>query len=110
MNPSSKPPSGTSTPRAFTSQAASAEDLLKTQTVGLVNLAEFRKRRADALELKEKETHDGGRSGTQTPKVEDGDGWVFLTSTRRAELMCKAQCAHASIGFTFSEEEKEENC
>lgn len=110
MNPSSNPPSGTSTPRAFTSQAASAEDLLKTQTVGLVNLAEFRKRRADALELKEKEIHDGGRSGTQTPNVEHGDGWVSLTSRRRAGLMYKAQCADASTGSASSEEEKEETC
>ena len=75
MNPSSNPPSGTSTPR-FTSQAASAEDLLKTQTVGLVNLADFRKRRADALEQKEKDIQNGGRSGTLTPAVDDGDGWA----------------------------------
>jgi hypothetical protein len=62
----SNPPSGTSTPR-FASQTASAEDLLKSQTVGLVNLADFRKRRADVLELKEKEA----REGTRTP---DSDG------------------------------------
>ena len=79
MNPSSNPASGTSTPRAFTSQAASAEDMLKTHTVGLVNLAEFRKRRADVLELKKKEANDGGRSGTQTPNIEDGDGCVFFS-------------------------------
>ncbi len=73
MDPSSNPPSGTSTPRAFTSQASSAEDLLKTQTVGLVNLADFRKRRADALDWKEKAAQDGGRSGTLTPSADDGD-------------------------------------
>jgi protein FAM50 len=67
---SSNPPSGASTPR-FTSQTATAEDLLKTQTVGLVNLADFRKRRADVLELKDKQARDG----TSTP---DSDGWVFL--------------------------------
>jgi len=64
---SSTPASGTSTPRAFTSQTATAEDLLKSHTVGLVNLADFRKRRADVLELKEKEARDG----TKTP---DSDG------------------------------------
>ncbi|EXJ55406.1 hypothetical protein A1O7_08333 [Cladophialophora yegresii CBS 114405] len=57
----SNPPSGTSTPR-FTSQSASAEDLLKSQTVGLVNLADFRKRRADVLEQKEKEAREGART------------------------------------------------
>lgn len=69
----SNPPSGTSTPRAFTGQNASAEELLKSQTVGLVNLADFRKRRADVLEQKEKEAHDGS-AGTRTPDVEDNDG------------------------------------
>ena len=73
MDPSSKPPSGTNTPTRFTSQAASAEDLLKTQTVGLVNLADFRKRRADVLEQKDKEAQNGGRSGTMTPNMEEGD-------------------------------------
>jgi hypothetical protein len=58
--------SGTSTPSneahssRFTSQQATAEDLLKSQTVGLVQLSDFRKRRAEALELKQ-------GSGTSTP-------------------------------------------
>ena len=38
----------------FTSQAATAEDLLKEQTVGLVQLTDFRKRRAEALERKDR--------------------------------------------------------
>ncbi|KAI5298315.1 hypothetical protein KEM56_004149 [Ascosphaera pollenicola] len=51
--------SGASTPSSrFTSQAATAEDLLKSQTVGLVHLSDFRKRQAEALEQKEKEAHD----------------------------------------------------
>ena len=49
----------------FTPQASTAEDLLKSHTVGLVNLSDFRKRRAEALEQKE---HEGSsRSGTATP-------------------------------------------
>lgn len=55
------------------SQGASAEDLLKTQTVGLVNLADFRKRRADVLEQKEKEAHDRSQ-GAIAPGAEDSDG------------------------------------
>ena len=54
----SEPPSGTGTPRSFTSQGASAEDLLKSSTVGLVNLSDFRKRRAEVLEQKIKEAQD----------------------------------------------------
>ena len=57
----------------FTSQAHTAEDLLKSQTVGLVNLSDFRRRRAEALEQKERETSSplgqvsSSRSGTATP-------------------------------------------
>lgn len=38
--------SGNTTPH-FTSQAPSTEDIFKTQTVGLVQLDDFRKRRRD---------------------------------------------------------------
>lgn len=76
----SDPPSRTSTPRAFTNQSTSAEDLLKSQTVGLVHLSEFRKRRAEVLEQKEREAHDkslgrfipAGSSRTGTPTQGDG--------------------------------------
>lgn len=50
----------------FTSQAATAEDLLKAQTVGLVNLNDYRKRRAEAIELKERGAADVS-SGASTP-------------------------------------------
>lgn len=83
MGPSSDPPSGTSTPRSFMNQTATAEDLLKSSTVGLVNLSDFRKRRAEVLERKEREAQDKtlGRfksngSGTVTPNLEGSDGWV----------------------------------
>ena len=66
-------PSRSSTPRGFTAPTATTEELLKSQTVGLVNLADFRKRRADVLEQKEKEARDGS-SGLRTPDVEDSDG------------------------------------
>ena len=80
-NNSSATPSRTSTPNPttsssrFTSQASTAEDLLKSQTVGLVHLSDFRKRRAEALEQKEREAQDrslgrftpGSRSGAATP-------------------------------------------
>lgn len=43
--------SGASTPNPrFTSHTQSAEDVLKEQTIGLVHLSDFRKRRAEALE------------------------------------------------------------
>lgn len=74
---STEPPSRTSTPRSFTNSATSAEDLLKSQTVGLVHLSEFRKRRAEVLEQKEREAHDKslGRftSGTRTGSPSQSD-------------------------------------
>lgn len=51
----------------FAAQATTAEDLLQEQTVGLVNLSDFRKRRAEALEQKEREASTVG-SGTTTPR------------------------------------------
>jgi protein FAM50 len=54
----SETPSGTSTPRSFANQTASTEELLKSHTVGLVHLDDFRKRRAEVLEQKEKEAQD----------------------------------------------------
>ncbi|TKA80932.1 hypothetical protein B0A49_00945 [Cryomyces minteri] len=74
--PSSATPSRSSTPNPasrFTSQQHTAEDLLKQQTVGLVHLSDFRKRRVEALEQKEREAQEkaAGRSGTSTPR--DGE-------------------------------------
>lgn len=63
--PSTHPPSRTSTPNnptvhntRFAPQSTTAEDLLRSQTVGLVHLSDFRKRRAEALEQKEREAQD----------------------------------------------------
>lgn len=70
--------SHSSTPRSFTGQTASAEELLKSQTVGLVHLSDFRKRRAEVLEQKEREAHDkslgrfaSGDSRGATPSASD---------------------------------------
>ena len=68
-NPSTNPPSRISTPNPpatnsrFTS-ASTTEDILKSQTVGLVHLSDFRKRRAEALEQKEREAGNFGRFTT----------------------------------------------
>ncbi|EHY52896.1 hypothetical protein HRR83_009417 [Exophiala dermatitidis] len=99
------PQSGTSTPRNFTAQATSAEDLLKSQTVGLVHLADFRKRRADVLEQKEKEARNES-VGRGTPDVEDSDGAV----TRRAERPLKKKKKTAAKGLlSFGGDEEEDD-
>ena len=81
MSTGSGPPSGTDSPRSFTSQNATAEDLLNSKTVGLVNLADYRKRRADIAEQREKDAHEqrygrlnSGVSGTATPNTDESDG------------------------------------
>lgn len=84
MPPPQEQQSGTSAPRSFTNQTLSAEDLLKSQTVGLVNLDEFRKRKAEVLEQKEREAQDRtlgrfttGNSRSVTPSTGDvTDGCV----------------------------------
>lgn len=72
--PNSTDPSRVPTPNIseasrFKSQAPTAEDLLKSQTVGLVALSDFRKRRAEALEQKElgRFTAAASDGGTATP-------------------------------------------
>lgn len=74
----SNPSSGTSTPNPrFTTQTKTAEDLLSTQTVGLVALSDFRKRRAEVLEQKERDAQDAlvnGGSGRGTPGTATPDG------------------------------------
>lgn len=83
--PSSNAPSRLSTPNPlqnprFNSQASTAEDLLKSQTVGLVHLSDFRKRRAEALEQKEREAQAAtyGRYGniTATGSATPSTGYV----------------------------------
>ncbi|KAK8166577.1 XAP5, circadian clock regulator-domain-containing protein [Phyllosticta citrichinensis] len=70
-NSSSANASRSSTPNPvagsrFTAQSSTAEDLLKNQTVGLVQLSDFRKRRAEAVDLKDRERQEQahGRSGS----------------------------------------------
>ena len=75
-NPSSNNPSRLPTPSPaqhsqFTPQASTAEDLLKSQTIGLVHLSDFRKRRAEALEQKEREAQ-GSPFGRLTPSSRSG--------------------------------------
>ncbi|CAN9448497.1 unnamed protein product [Alternaria alternata] len=49
-------------------RAATAEDLLKAQTVGLVNLNDYRKRRAEALDRKER--GDAAINSSENPPAE----------------------------------------
>jgi protein FAM50 len=78
----------------FTSQAATAEDLLKAQTVGLVNLNDYRKRRAEALDRKER-GDTAISSGENTPT----DGYGHSYAVIGCSLICKVQGIDAKTRF-----------
>lgn len=84
--------SGTPANSRFTTQAATPEDLLKEQTVGLVHLNDFRKRRAEALERKDRAASNVA-SGASTPQ----DGLVFSCKLpQEIELIFQVQCFYTA--------------
>ncbi|KAJ5924535.1 hypothetical protein N7466_008722 [Penicillium verhagenii] len=105
--------SGNSTPRSFTGQTASAEDMLKSQTVGLVHLSDFRKRRAEVLEQKEREAHDkslgrlaSGNSGSATPSAgEVTDGSSTPRSDGPPKKKKKKPLAKSKLSFGDDEDD-----
>ncbi|KAL8682182.1 MAG: hypothetical protein Q9186_001719 [Xanthomendoza sp. 1 TL-2023] len=114
-NPSSTDPSRAPTPSStqntrFTSQGATAEDLLQSHTVGLVHLNDFRKRRAEALEQKERETHEGslGRfsaaSRNATPGANSG-----ASTTHQPAKKKRKPAAKGKLSFGVDDEDGERN-
>ncbi|KAJ5083414.1 hypothetical protein N7456_012841 [Penicillium angulare] len=105
--------SGTSTPRSFTGQNTSAEDMLKSQTVGLVHLSDFRKRRAEVLEQKEREAHDkslgrvaSGNSRSATPSAGDiTDGSSTPQSDAPPKKKKKKPLAKSKLSFGDDQDE-----
>lgn len=79
----------------FASQAATAEDLLKAQTVGLVNLNDYRKRRAEAIEIKERGS-PAVSSGADTPL--EGYSLRYKHISAR-KLICQAQSIDTKAGI-----------
>ncbi|KAJ5714663.1 uncharacterized protein N7483_011844 [Penicillium malachiteum] len=109
--------SGTSNQRSFKGQATSAEDMLKSQTVGLVHLSDFRKRRAEVLEQKEREAHDkslgrlaSGISRSATPSTgEITDGSSTPRSDGPPKKKKKKALAKSKLSFGDDEEETGED-
>lgn len=73
----------------FASQAATAEDLLKAQTVGLVNLDDYRKRRAEAMEIKE----FGGSAASSRAETPPA-GYDLANTFDVRMLICQVQGIH----------------
>ncbi|KAI9884945.1 MAG: hypothetical protein M1823_003259 [Watsoniomyces obsoletus] len=113
---SSGTPSRTGTPTVnpaitsnFTAQSSTAEDLLKSQTVGLVHLSDFRKRRAEALEQKEREAESrslgrfaAGRTNTSGSATPSGDGASTPYAPPKKK---KRKAALGKLSFGVDEEE-----
>ncbi|MCJ1381124.1 hypothetical protein MMC17_004233 [Xylographa soralifera] len=108
MAPSLPPSRPASPPSRFTPQNSTAEDLLKAQTVGLVHLSDFRKRRAEALEQKEREATGsslgrftpGSRSGAATPS--DGASTPpFLPAKKKRKNPAKGK-----LSFSVDDEDQ----
>ncbi|KAI9770551.1 MAG: hypothetical protein M1840_003141 [Geoglossum simile] len=112
-NLSSADPSRTSTPNPatasrFTAQASTAEDLLKSQTVGLVHLSDFRKRRAEALEQKEREAQDrslGRFSGSATPASDGARTPIPPKKKRKAHALARGKLSFGDALIDGSAEE-----
>ncbi|KAJ9485372.1 hypothetical protein VN97_g7985 [Penicillium thymicola] len=109
--------SSTSTPRSFAGQTVSAEEMLKEQTVGLVHLSDFRKRRADVLEAKEREAHDkslgllaSGNSRSATPSAGDmTDGSTPSRGDGPPKKKKKKALAKSKLSFGDDQDEGEES-
>jgi len=59
----SAPPSRTATPNRFTNHTDTLEDALKNQTVGLVHLADFKKRRTELAEQRDRQAAEKFQRG-----------------------------------------------
>ncbi|KFY96656.1 hypothetical protein V498_02561 [Pseudogymnoascus sp. VKM F-4517 (FW-2822)] len=106
----STPSSGASTPNPrFKPQAKTAEDILSNQTVGLVNLSDFRKRRAEAIEQKERDAQESllgssrGGSGAATPVVGSGGS----TPSEPPKKKPKRKAGTPKLSFGMDDEEDE---
>ncbi|RDW80536.1 hypothetical protein BP5796_05234 [Coleophoma crateriformis] len=101
----SNPGSGASTPNPrFAASAKTAEDLLSKQTEGLVNLSDFRKRRAEAIEQKERDAHDSVLGGRATPGTATPDG----VSTPKEAAPKKKKRKVGTPKLSFGDDEEEE--
>ncbi|KAI5805101.1 XAP5, circadian clock regulator-domain-containing protein [Geopyxis carbonaria] len=98
-----------STPNRFTNHTETLEDALKTQTVGLVHLSEFKKRRTELAEQREREAAEklqtpAGRSreGSTAPAPVDKDKTAVTKKKRKIGV------AKGKLSFGGDDEEEDE--
>jgi protein FAM50 len=81
-------------PSRFAPQGQTTQERLSSNTVGLVQLSDFRKRRAEVLEQQEREAHEGNatidRSQTATPYASDsGEGASKIPKKKKKKIASK---------------------
>ncbi|ROV98093.1 hypothetical protein VMCG_06959 [Cytospora schulzeri] len=83
---------------------------LSTNTVGLVHLADFRKRRAEVLEQQEREAREALRSGTTTPLIDRSQSATpNNTSDGGSERPLKKQKKPKRALVSFGDDDEEEH-
>ncbi|KAA8908833.1 XAP5, circadian clock regulator-domain-containing protein [Sphaerosporella brunnea] len=103
----SNPPSRTATPNRFTNHTDTLEDALKNQTVGLVNLADFKKRRTELAEQRDREAAEKfqsagtSRGGSGTTSREGSTGPDQGLRKKRKPTVAKGK-----LSFGLDDEEE----
>ncbi|KAK4244789.1 XAP5, circadian clock regulator-domain-containing protein [Corynascus novoguineensis] len=105
----------------FTPQNQTTHERLSTNTVGLVALSDFRKRRAEVLEQQEREAREAAaalsartatstpdRSLTATPTPKNNASGAESSEAERQKKRKKKKHAKALVSFGGDEEEEEE--
>lgn len=104
----SNPPSRTTTPAKFTNNTDTLEEALKTQTVGLVHLSEFKKRRTEIAEQRDREAAEGLRTSI-TPR--NGSGNTSRESSKGPDKATKKKrkigVAKGKLSFGGDDEDGE---
>lgn len=86
------------------------QERLSTNTVGLVHLADFRKRRAEVLEQQEREAREALRSGTTTPLIDRSQSATpNNTSDGGSERPVKKQKKPKRALVSFGDDDEEED-
>lgn len=94
----------------------STSERISTQTVGLVALSDFRKRRAEVLEQQEREAREALSSGASTPKLDTSEGRESRSATPGAnedgappEVQLKKVKKARKALVSFGDDEEEED-
>lgn len=98
----------------FTPQNKTTHELLSTQTVGLVHLSDFRKRRAEVLEHQEREAREAALATTTRTSASTPDRSVTATPNNasaensEAELRRKKKKRRVRALVSFGDDDEEE--